>query len=224
MHRLAELSAERRNRLGWLLLLTGAVVLVVAVWWIHYSSFARTTVIDGETVPLVVNYFNWVPRGWYWKALGFLAVFGASQMMLLGGARSPWSSVDKMTWALAAFTAFLTWIELVIIFGIVPSEWLSLSQTDLDWSPQKIFLTIPSWVMLGNEVCDQLCRPQGHGFGRLSRGDAGGAIVFAYKIQRPRQTPQARRETQTTVRHMAAPSSGAASDAQGCSRRNPSNS
>lgn len=181
MHRLAELSAERRNRLGWLLLLTGAVVLVVAVWWIHYSSFARTTVIDGETVPVVVDYFNWVPRGWYWKALGFLAVFGASQMMLLGAAMA-FVIGRPMTWARAAFFAFLTWIELVVIFGIVPSEWLSLSQTDLDWSPQKIFFTVPSWVVLGNEVAISYAALKDIVSGGYHAAVLGGAIVFAYKI------------------------------------------
>lgn len=182
MHRLAELSDERRIRLGWLLLLAGSVVLVVAVWWIHYSSFARTTVIDGQTVPLVVDYFNWVPRGWYWKALGYLAAFGASQMLLLGAAMA-FVIGRPMTWARAGFTAFLTWIELVLIFGIVPSEWLSLSQTDLDWSPQKIFVTIPSWVVLGNEVAISYAALKDIISGGYHVTVLGGAIVFAYKIQ-----------------------------------------
>jgi hypothetical protein len=57
-----------------------------------------------------------------------------------------------MTWARAAFTAFLAWVELVLIFGMVPSEWLSLAQTDLDWSRQKVFLQIPPLLVLGNDV------------------------------------------------------------------------
>jgi len=182
MHRLAELSEQQRNRLGWLLLLAGSAVLTVAVWWIHYSSFAVTTVVDGQTVPVVVDYFNWVPRGWYWKALGYLTAFAASQMLLLGAALA-FVIGRPMTWARAGFTAFLTWIELVLIFGIVPSEWLSLSQTDLDWSPQKIFLVIPSWLVLGNQVAISFAALKDIISGGYHVAVLGAAIVFAYKIQ-----------------------------------------
>ena len=57
-----------------------------------------------------------------------------------------------MTWARATFSAFLTWIELVIIFGMIPSEWLVFAQTDLDWSSQRVALVIPPILVLGNEV------------------------------------------------------------------------
>lgn len=159
----------------------GSLLLVVAVWWIHYSSFARTTIVDGVTVPVVVDYFNWVPRGWYWKALGYLAAFTASQM-LLGGAVLAFVVGRKLTWALAGFLAFIAWIELVLIFGIVPSEWLNLSQTDLDWSPQRIFISIPSWLVLGNQVDISFAAlkdiiSMGYHIVML-----GAAAVFAYKI------------------------------------------
>jgi NAD-dependent dihydropyrimidine dehydrogenase PreA subunit len=63
-------------------------------------------------------------------------------MMVIGGFFL-WVLNKPMTWARASIAATLTWMELVIIFGIVPSEWLNLSQTDLDWSPQNIALTFP---------------------------------------------------------------------------------
>ena len=182
MYRLAALNQSQRNRLGWALLLGGGLLLAVAVWWIHYSSIPRTTVIDGVTVPIVVDYFNWVPRGWYWKALGFVAAFGASQMMLLGAALA-FVVGRKMTWARSAFLAWLTWIELVLIFGIVPSEWLNLSQTDLDWSPQKIFLSIPPWLVLGNTVDISFAALKDI----ISMGYhlvmIGVGVIFAFKIQ-----------------------------------------
>jgi hypothetical protein len=170
----------------------GAFLLVVAVWWIHYSSFARTTLVDGVEVPVVVDYFNWVPRGWYWKALGYLAAFGASQMLLLGAALA-FVVGRKMTWALASFLAFLAWIELVLIFGIVPSEWLNLSQTDLDWAPQKIFISFPPWLVLGNQVDISLAALKdiiSIGYHTVM---LGAAAVFAYKIQdfgKPRKAPE----------------------------------
>lgn len=129
----------------------GTLLLAVAVWWIHFSSFPRTEVVDGVEVDLVLSSFNWVPRGWYWKGLGYLSTFGASQLMLAGAALI-WVLNQKLTWSRAMFAAFLAWIELLLLFGIVPSEWLNLAQTDLDWSSQRVALTIPSFLMLGNQV------------------------------------------------------------------------
>jgi hypothetical protein len=151
MYRLAELSDSRRKAIGWGLLLVGTVTLAVAVWWIHYSSFPATEVVDGETIPVVLDEFNWVPRGPIWKGLGYLVAFGASQMMVVG-VLFVFVLNQKMTWARAAFAAFVTWMELVIIFAIVPSEWLTFAQTDLDWSTQRIAFVIPPWLVLGNEV------------------------------------------------------------------------
>ena len=151
MYRLAELSDSSRKRAGWGLLLIGTVTLVVGIIWLHFSSLPKTVVVDGETVPLVVDYFNWVPRGAIWKGLAYLVIFGASQLMVVGGIFL-WILNQRMTWSRAAFAAFVTWIELVIIFGMVPSEWLSYAQTDLDWSSQRIALTIPPILVLGNTV------------------------------------------------------------------------
>jgi hypothetical protein len=99
----------------------------------------------------------------------------------------------KMTWSRATFLAFLVWIELVLIFGIVPSEWLNLSQTDLDWSPQKIFVTLPPWLVLGNEVSISFAALKDIISGGYHAAVLGAAIVFAYKIQdfgKPRQAAQ----------------------------------
>jgi hypothetical protein len=151
MYRLAELSDSTRRKAGWGLLLLGTGLLVVGVLWIHFASLPLTIVVDEVEVPLVVDYFNWVPRGALWQGLGYLAVFAASQMMI-GGAILLWVLNLRMTWSRAVFTAYLTWLELVIIFGMVPSEWLSFAQTDLDWSSQKIALVMPPILVLGNTV------------------------------------------------------------------------
>jgi len=129
----------------------GTLLLTVAVLWIHFSSFPLTEFVDGVETPVVLSSFDWVPRGWIWKGIGYLAALGASQMMLAGAAFL-WVLNQKMTWARAVFAAFLAWIELILLFGIVPSEWLNLAQTDLDWSSQRVALVIPSFLVLGNEV------------------------------------------------------------------------
>ncbi|HKZ25244.1 MAG TPA: hypothetical protein VI980_01825 [Acidimicrobiia bacterium] len=151
MYRLAELSDSTRKKAGWGLLLLGTLLLAVGVLWIHFSSLPLTELVDGVEEPLVVDYFNWWPRGSLWQGAGYLVVFAAAQMMI-GGALFLWVLNGRMTWSRALFTAFLTWLELVIIFGIVPSEWLTFAQTDLDWSSQKVALVVPPILVLGNTV------------------------------------------------------------------------
>ncbi len=182
MYRLAELTKTRRTRLGWILMIVGTLMLTAAVLWIHFSSLPKTIVVDGVQTPLVVNYFNWIPRAWYWKTLGYLGSFAASQL-LIGGAALAWVLGERMSWSRAAFTAFLAWIELVIIFGIVPSEWLNLSQTDLDWSPQKIAFTIPPWIVLGNEVSFSFAALKDAISGGYHVVMLGAAAIFALRVQ-----------------------------------------
>jgi hypothetical protein len=94
---------------------------------------------------------NWFPRGPIWKGIGYLIILGAATMALVG-ATFLWVLNQKMTWARATVAAFIAWIALVFFFGMVPSEWLNYSQTDLNWSSQRDALTIPQLLVLGNEV------------------------------------------------------------------------
>jgi hypothetical protein len=142
MYRLAELSDSRRKTIGWGLLGLGFVALAVAVIWIHYTSLPAEQ---------DAGLFDWIPRNHLLKGVGYLVVFGASQMLVVG-ALFVWVLNQKMTWARALFAAFVAWIELVIIFGMVPSEWLNYAQTDLDWSSQRVAVTIPPFLILGNDV------------------------------------------------------------------------
>jgi len=151
MYRLAELSDSTRKKAGWGMLLLGTGLLAAGVIWLHFASLPSTHVVDGVEVPLVVEYFNWVPRSALWQGIAYLVIFAASQMMIVG-AVFLWVLNLRMTWSRALFTAFVTWLELVIIFGMVPSEWLNFAQTDLDWSSQKVALVVPPILVLGNTV------------------------------------------------------------------------
>ena len=153
MYRLAELTDSQRLKLGAALLGLGTLLMGLAVLWVHFAGLPVNEFVGGEFVPFVVEpaFFNEIPRGWLPKGLGYLAAFGASQMMVVG-AFLLWVLNKPMTWARASIAATLTWMEFVILFGIVPSEWLNLSQTDLDWSPQKVAVTLPRWLVLGNDI------------------------------------------------------------------------
>jgi hypothetical protein len=72
--------------------------------------------------------------------------------MALAGATFLWVLNQPITWARATVAALISWIALVFFFGMVPSEWLSYAQTDLNWSAQREALTIPPFLVLGNEV------------------------------------------------------------------------
>ncbi len=191
MHRLASLNDQRRIIIGWSALLMGTALMAVSVLWIHYAKLPDSEIVNGVATPLVVDYFNWIPRGWLWKSLGYLGALAASQMMLAGAAFL-WVLNQKMTWARASFAAFLVWMELVVVFGIVPSEWLNLSQTDLDWSNQRIAFDIPPALMLGNEVSISWAAIKDAISGGYNVGVLGAAGLVAYLLQQIYRPPKKR--------------------------------
>lgn len=151
MYRLAELTDSRRKAIGSLLVLAGFAGLVIGVFWIHWSSIPETELVGGVEVEVVVDYFNWFPRGVLWKAIGYLIVLGATTLTLVG-ATFLWVMNQPMTWARATFAGLISWFALVFYFGMVPSEWLNFAQTDLEWSSQRVALTVPDFLVLGNTV------------------------------------------------------------------------
>ncbi|MFO7300750.1 MAG: hypothetical protein DIU67_011280 [Actinomycetes bacterium] len=183
MYRLAELSDKRRKQIGAGLLTAGILGLVLGVITIHWASYPETVIVDGVEVPYVVDFMNWFPRGALWLGLGYLVVFGAVTLSLVGGAFL-WVLNQPMTWTRATIAAMLSWIGLVFYLGMVPSEWLNYAQTQLDWSSQRIALTLPRWLMLNNtvEISWAVVRDaiqMGYSLGML-----GVAIVLGVQIQK----------------------------------------
>lgn len=185
MYRLGELTPSQRTTIGSALLALGTVGMVVAVIIVHWASFPQEEVVDGVFVPVVVDYLNFMPRGIWWKALGYVIAFATSQMMVLG-ALMLFVLGRKMTWAVASIAAFVTWIEMVIIFGIVPSEWLNFSQTDLDWASQRFVPgldPVPSWLVLGNDISISWAVIKDAISGAYNTAVLVLAGVFAYQVQ-----------------------------------------
>lgn len=152
MSRLGSLDDRKRLRAGGAMLVLGTVGLALAVVIVHYAQAPREAVEGGvRTIIDVGPIGDVIPSGIWVKFAGYLIVLGSSQLMVIGGLFL-WVLNKPSTWARAAVGAFIAWIELVVLFGIVPSEWLNFSQTDLDMSPAKIALTLPRWLVLGNEV------------------------------------------------------------------------
>lgn len=186
MYRLAELSDERRRKIGASLLILGLLGLVLGVIWIHWSSVPISENVDGQQVPVVVDYLNWWPRGKLWKGLGYLVVLGATTFTLVGAAIL-WVLNLPMTWARATFAAFIAFIALVFYFGMVPSEWLNFAQTDLDWSSQREALIIPPLLVLGNDVAINYAAIKDTIQMTYSLGMLGFAGFLAIQLQRMKE-------------------------------------
>ena len=62
-----------------------------------------------------------------------------------------WLWEKPLTWVRAAIGSLLAWFELVLFFGIIPSEMLNLAQGPLEWTSRTAF-TFPKWLVLNNDV------------------------------------------------------------------------
>ncbi len=183
MYRLAELSDRRRKQIGGALLIAGLLGLIVGVITVHWSSFPATEVVDGVERPVVVDFMNWFPRGALWLGLGYLIVFGAVTLGLVGAAML-WVLNQPMTWTRATVAAMISWVGLVFYLGMVPSEWLTFAQTELDWSSQRVAVTIPSWLVLNNNVEISWAAVRDSVQAGFSLGVLGLAIVLGLQFQK----------------------------------------
>lgn len=93
----------------------------------------------------------WVPRGWYWTVGGQIIALLGSQIMVAGIVVG-WLLYQPMTWARATVGAAIFTIEILVWFGIVPNEWLGLTQGEFEWTSQKQALTLPAVLTLNNDV------------------------------------------------------------------------
>ena len=131
-----------RYRIGLLSIIAGIGGMTIGVIIAHYAGYSADAVTE---------YFNWIPRGWLPQTIGQLIAFGASQALLLGLVLIVWNQ-KELTWAKATYFAFITWIEMSILLGIVPSEWLNLAQGPLEWTGQREFIQFPPILFLNNEI------------------------------------------------------------------------
>ena len=110
----------------------------------HATELPVTDDVGVELYPLI-------PRGWFWAtAAQFVAVNGA--LLIIAGATVAFVWGRPMTWARAAVGAALFTATMVIFFGVIPNQMLTLAQGPLEWTGQKILITIPPALVLGYEV------------------------------------------------------------------------
>jgi hypothetical protein len=129
---------------GIIAIAVGVVLAVAGAVWAHITGAPDTNDVG-------VRIFTAFPRGWGYTIVGQLASVGGA-LLALAGATLAFLYEKKMTWARAAVGAFLFTAMVIILFGIIPNQWLTYTQAVWQWTDQKIVVTIPASVIGGNQV------------------------------------------------------------------------
>jgi len=129
---------------GIIALAVGAVLAILGALWAHFTGLPELDDVGRELYPSL-------PRGWFAVMMGQLASLGGVLLAIAGIAVA--FLLDRpMTWARAAVGAFLFTGLMMILFGIIPNQWLTYTQAEWEWTAQKLWIKIPSWLIGGNEV------------------------------------------------------------------------
>jgi hypothetical protein len=142
-----------RKRLGITGVALGVAMLGVGVAIAHFSGLPETNAVGREIYPHIPR-CAWFETGgscWVIPTSGQVVAVGGSQL-LFAGVVVGWILDRPLTWARAPVAALLTTVEMIVLFGVVPNQWLSLTQGTFEWTAQKTAFTLPRWLMLNNEV------------------------------------------------------------------------
>jgi hypothetical protein len=139
-----EVTNGKKLVVGLAAIVLGIVVAIAASMFVHAAESPTTDAVGNELYSLV-------PRGWVPATLGQLVAIGGI-FMILGGATFGFVYGRPFTWARAAIGAWLFTAMALIVFAVIPNQWVALAQASLEWTPQKILVTIPPALVLGNEV------------------------------------------------------------------------
>jgi hypothetical protein len=137
------LTEQRRKLIGIGGLVIGTLTVAVGLLIAHFTNLPTEDALGNEILPSI-------PRGWQLYTLGQIIAVGGSQVMV-GAIMFGWLWERPLTWVRASIGALLGWYQLVLYFGIIPSEMLNLAQGPLEWTSRTAF-TIPSWLVLNNDV------------------------------------------------------------------------
>ncbi len=164
-----------KRRLGITAVVVGSAIFMAGVFVAHFTGLGETDDLGREIYPAI-------PRGWQWVLLGQLTALAGSQIVLAGIVVG-WLWEKPMTWARATIGAIVFTTEMIVLFGIVPNEWLGLTQGTFEWTSQRVALTIPPWLVLNNEVEISYGAIKDAVSGGYSATMLGAVIVGMYKYQ-----------------------------------------
>lgn len=140
----AQLSDRLKLIIGLGMIVMGLVTVIGGSVLVHATE---APVVDD----LGTELYALIPRGWFWTtASQFIALNGV--MLVLAGATLAFVWDRPLTWARAVVGAGLFVALMIIIFGVIPNQMLTLAQGPLEWTSQKILITIPPALVLNNEI------------------------------------------------------------------------
>ena len=140
----AVLNERKRLIIGYLTILVGIAVTLVASLAVHMMESPEFDDLGREL-------FAGVPRGWLPVTIAQSVAVGGV-MLAMAGVWFAHIHLRKMTWSNAMLGALLFSALMLILFAVIPNQFLTLAQGPLDWTPQKIFVTIPPFLVLGNTI------------------------------------------------------------------------
>jgi hypothetical protein len=132
-------------------LVIGVTAIVIGI----ITAIAASVFVHAAEAPIVDAYGNElypvVPRGWLPATIGQLVAIGGV-LAVIAGATLGFVYGRPLTWARAGIGAALFTGLMLVLFAVIPNQFVTLAQSSLEWTPQKILLTIPPAFVLGNEV------------------------------------------------------------------------
>ncbi len=170
-----QVDDRTKRMLGIAGVVVGSAILMAGVLVAHFTGLAPEDDLGREIYPAI-------PRGWQWLLLGQLTALAGSQV-LLAGVVVGWLWDKPMTWARATVGAMVFTTEMIVLFGIVPNEWLGLTQGTFEWTSQRVAFTIPKWLMLNNEVAISYGAIKDAVSGGYNAGMLGLVLVAMYQYQ-----------------------------------------
>ncbi|GBE25815.1 hypothetical protein BMS3Bbin02_02105 [bacterium BMS3Bbin02] len=132
-------------------LIVGVAVAVVGAFTAVGGAVASYFVSLPGTDSVGRELYPAIPRGWAIRVL-VQSISLTGVFMVLGGITLAFLYRRPMTWARAAIGAFVFTSLMMILFGVVPNQMLTVAQADLDWSSQKTLFTIPRVLTLNNDI------------------------------------------------------------------------
>ncbi len=137
-------AQQRYLRVGIILMVAGAALALAAAYAVHLIGLPEENSFGVELYPSV-------PRGWV-PTLGAQIISLSGLLVAMAGMALAFLYKREMTWARASIGAFLFTGLMIILYGVIPNEFLTVTQSTLDWSSLKEWVPIPSVLTFGNEI------------------------------------------------------------------------
>ncbi len=179
------MTDHKRQRFGAIGVAVGLLLIGIGVVVTHFTGLPLTDDVGRAIYPAIPRcawFEHTATSCWVLPTLGQATGFLGSQV-LIGAVVFGWIFDRELTWARATVAAFLFTLEMIILFGLVPAQWLGLAQGKLNWSEQRIVFDIPRWLVLNNKVSISYSFLKDVISGGYAATMLIGVLVTIYKLQ-----------------------------------------